>query len=415
MKGIIFTEEGIKCIFEEAEELENIQSGESIAAIFGKIQKWFPHFSEFSSILDGDGNLVLPANIKLNNKMLISPGTGDSSIQIGIKNKASGIGSIAIGSPYLAGSDNGNTAYGNYSLVFGDSNAARGNHSLAIGYDNDTYGEHSLAFGYGNTASGKFSLAFGENVVASVPYQAVFGKFNKADSKQMFIIGNGTSTDARSNALTLDFDGNLRTAGDVTATDSNGNSVSLCDAAQSISKSQNSITELQKSLGMTKGKNLLKNTVGTTTQKGITFKYNSDGSVTCNGTATADTNYRFVITLPQNTSFILSGCPTGGSTSTYQLFAMDTDTWSNIYRDTGNGKTFNTESHTEWTFTIRISNGQTVNNLTFYPMLRNASIADSTYTPYTDDLQTQINELKSQIAALTSSATISENHGDETQ
>ncbi|MDE6020413.1 MAG: hypothetical protein K2H01_05380 [Ruminococcus sp.] len=247
MKGIIFTENGVKCIFDEAEELENIQSGESADVIFGKIQKWFPYFSEFSSLLDGDRNLVLPANIKLNNKTLISPGTGDSSIQIGIKNKASGIGSIAIGSPYLAGSDNGNAAYGNYSLAFGDSNIARGNHSLTIGYDNETYGEHSLAFGYGNIASGKFSLAFGENVLASKPYQVVFGKFNKADIEQIFIIGNGVSTEARSNALTLDFDGNLRTAGDVTATDSSSNSVSLISISIQLKNALDRIAALESS------------------------------------------------------------------------------------------------------------------------------------------------------------------------
>ncbi|MDE6020171.1 MAG: hypothetical protein K2H01_04115 [Ruminococcus sp.] len=75
---------------------------------------------------------------------------------------------------------------------------------------------------------------------------------------------------------------------------------------------------------------------------------------------------------------------------------MDADTWTKIYRDTGNGKIFNTGSCTEWHFIIRISNGQTVNDLTFYPMLRNAITyaEDDAYEPYTtDDLQAQINAL----------------------
>lgn len=158
-------------------------------------------------------------------------------------------------------------------------------------------------------------------------------------------------------------------------------------------------TTVNTSIGMTK-KNLLKNTVGTSTQNGITFKLNSDGSVTCSGTATSATNYRYILNLKQNTSYILSGCPAGGSTSTYNLFAMDSDTWSNIQRDTGSGKTFNTGTHTTWHIIIRIASGQTVNGLTFYPMLRYGLITDDAYQPYTDDLQTQIDALKSAIINL---------------
>lgn len=164
----------------------------------------------------------------------------------------------------------------------------------------------------------------------------------------------------------------------------------------------NSVLIMESSLGMTKSKNLLKNTVGTATQNGITFTHNSDGSVTCNGTATADTNYRYIITLPIDTSFILSGCPTGGSTSTYNLFAMDADTWSKIYRDTSSSVIFNTGTCKTWHFIIRVANGQTVSNMTFYPMLRRADIYadDVEYEPYVDDLQTQIDKLKAAILSL---------------
>ena len=152
---------------------------------------------------------------------------------------------------------------------------------------------------------------------------------------------------------------------------------------------------VESSIGVPKGKNLLKNTVGTATQNGIKFTYNDDGSVTCNGTATADTNYIYTVTLPQNASFILSGCPTGGSKSTYSLFARDTATWSIVYFDTGSSRTVKTGNYTTWQVAIRISNGQTVNDMTFYPMLRNAVTYanDTSYEPYSDDLQTQIDNL----------------------
>lgn len=160
-------------------------------------------------------------------------------------------------------------------------------------------------------------------------------------------------------------------------------------------------TTLHASIGMTR-KNLLKNTVGTVTQNGITFTLNSDGSVTCSGTATADTNYRYVVELQPNTFYILSGCPADGSMSTYNLFAMDTVTWSNIRRDIGNSTVIDTGTCTTWHVIIRIVSGQTVNDLTFYPMLRESFITDNTYVAYKDDLQTQINALLSRIEALES-------------
>ncbi|MGN0592504.1 MAG: hypothetical protein ACI4JQ_04610, partial [Ruminococcus sp.] len=63
---------------------------------------------------------------------------------------------------------------------------------------------------------------------------------------------------------------------------------------------RNDMTIMQCTIG-TAHKNLLKNTAGTVTQNGITFTSNADGSVTCNGTATADTNYRYIVDLQQNT------------------------------------------------------------------------------------------------------------------
>ena len=54
--------------------------------------------------------------------------------------------------------------------------------------------------------------------VASGDYQHVQGKYNAADSSKAFIIGNGTADSARSNALTVDWSGNMTLAsgGDIT-------------------------------------------------------------------------------------------------------------------------------------------------------------------------------------------------------
>jgi hypothetical protein len=64
------------------------------------------------------------------------------------------------------------------------------------------------------------------------------------------------------------------------------------------------------------------------TESGITWTVNSDGSVTANGTATANSTFIFRNRTEQtkfvekNTSYIFSGCPSGGSSSTYAMIFL---------------------------------------------------------------------------------------------
>ena len=330
----------------------------------------------------------------------------------GIKNTASGNKSHAEGVETTASGNVSHaegsltTASGSSSHAEGDNSTASGISSHAEGHDttasastshaegNATIasGEASHAEGFKTTASGDYAHAGGFATRANGACQFAIGKWNKYKGDDYaFIIGNGSQS-AYSDALEMDWNGNLWTAGDITATDAAGSTVSLCGT-------QEQLIQQQSAIGMNR-KNLLKNTAGTVTQNGITFTLNADGSVTCSGTATADTNYRYIADLQQNTSYILSGCPEGGSTSTYQLFAMDADTWSSIQRDTGSGKTFDSGTHTTWHIIIRIASGQTVEGMTFYPMLRYGFITDDAYQPYTDDLQTQIDALRAAIISL---------------
>ena len=72
--------------------------------------------------------------------------------------------------------------------------------------------------------------------IALGDYQHVQGKFNVADSTKAFIIGNGTATDARSNALTVDWSGNMTIAGDLTT------GVTLNTTAQTLGAAINEIS-----------------------------------------------------------------------------------------------------------------------------------------------------------------------------
>lgn len=130
----------------------------------------------------------------------------------------------------------------------------------------------------------------------------------------------------------------------------------------------------------------------TSTKNGITYTDNGDGTITANGTATAysdfalesriDTDTPF--TLPDGT-YIISGCPEGGGTSTYRILVGKTvdGAWSTIVGDGGSGATFEYDSSMgNLGVVIAVYNGTTVDNVTFKPMIRAASIEDDTYMEY---------------------------------
>ena len=83
--------------------------------------------------------------------------------------------------------------------------------------DNIATGNHSHAEGNFTNASGIASHVEGYGTTASSDCQHVQGQFNKGDTanKYAHIVGNGTSNSERSNAHTLDWDGNAWYQGDI--------------------------------------------------------------------------------------------------------------------------------------------------------------------------------------------------------
>lgn len=143
----------------------------------------------------------------------------------------------------------------------------------------------------------------------------------------------------------------------------------------------------------TTGKNLLPvrlpNAASQCIYNGVTYTLNNDGSITVNGTANGDSEcpvmpaYSEWVVLPDAT-YTLSGCPSGGSESSYHIRVWSNNAATFVGRDSGSGFTFtfNTSSMANITAFITIMNGTTVENLTFYPQLELGSTATS-YEPYT--------------------------------
>lgn len=141
--------------------------------------------------------------------------TGETAHAGGNKSVASGHGSFAHGVP-MDGELPGCTASGADAVAFGGSATASGNHSFAMGQMPTASGGCSFAIGDRTVASGSRGIATGDQTIANHRAQTVLGQFNAADpsaaaatarGNYVLIIGNGTADNARSNALTVDWDG----------------------------------------------------------------------------------------------------------------------------------------------------------------------------------------------------------------
>jgi hypothetical protein len=110
------------------------------------------------------------------------------------------------------------TASGSYSMAMGRGTTASTFYSTAMGYETTASGWSSTAIGHNTTASGLSSTAIGSRTTAPSFAETVVG-LNNTDytpnstnlwisNDRLFVIGNGTSSTARSNAMTVLKNGN---------------------------------------------------------------------------------------------------------------------------------------------------------------------------------------------------------------
>lgn len=137
------------------------------------------------------------------------------------------------------------TANGQYSHAEGSESRARGRASHAEGsgqaneylshaegLNSKANGQYSHSEGYYAQANGNGSHACGEYSIADGAYQTVIGRNNVADTTSAFIIGNGTTYNARRNAFQIGFDGSIK-VGLITTT-SSGDDYALYQAITAL-------------------------------------------------------------------------------------------------------------------------------------------------------------------------------------
>ena len=145
---------------------------------------------------------------------------GGMSLATGFGTEASGLCSMSSGELTKARGGQshaegyGTEASGHCSHAEGQSTTASGGYSHAEGNASVASGQFSHAEGYGSEASGKYSHAQNDSTVAAGESQTAIGRSNVSDTSSALIIGNGINGN-RSNALTVDWKGNVRIAGSV--------------------------------------------------------------------------------------------------------------------------------------------------------------------------------------------------------
>ena len=195
-------------------------------ALEGKMDKTNPSGTGVFSIDRKSGTVVGNGSIAIGNG---SEASGNYSIALGRLTTASGSRSVAIGYSCTA-SESGSVALCS-GIASGIQSFATGT-STASGQQAVAYGDSTIASGGFSHSSGMYTEAAGQCSQTSGKYtksthasQNVFGEYNVLDGSSALayqrgnfveIVGNGTANNARSNARTLDWQGNETLAGDLT-------------------------------------------------------------------------------------------------------------------------------------------------------------------------------------------------------
>lgn len=121
----------------------------------------------------------------------------------------------------------------------------------------------------------------------------------------------------------------------------------------------------------------------TKTVNGVTFTDNGDGTITVNGTATADSDFSIQswksVYLPAG-DYFFSGTPSNGSTTTYYInyAAKNGDTTIFDFQEVGNGRAITASQNiTNIYGAIRIKAGAVLSNVIFRPMMNAGTEAES--------------------------------------
>lgn len=212
-----------------------------------------------NSIAAGDktiaqGNSAIATGVKTSATGDYSLAQGEATKAIGKRAVATGLHTIAYGNHSVAEGNKG-VAFGSGSHVQGQGHsnnqysgeftakaiaeawenneviAATGSSSFATGVRTLAAGTASTTFGNHTRANNANSIAAGQDTIANADNQVVVGQYNETNSDALFIVGNGDSS-KRSNAFTVDKNGDAIIAGNLNVETINGSKLSSATSTQ---------------------------------------------------------------------------------------------------------------------------------------------------------------------------------------
>ena len=194
------------------------------------------------------------------------------------------------------------------------------------------------------------------------------GTYNASTNKA------ATMADIKDGILT----GYAQTSGNVAATDK------VIEAIGKVEKKADDNKNNILSVANTGRKNVLRyNNNSTSSAAGVVYTINSDGSITADVSGKTGLSYIILMLDSSNVdvkpyctgNYILTGCPSGGGDSTYQMYAAS---GSYVKRDYGDGVVLSETEQANVYLIIRIESAYSGGNITFKPMIRLVG-TDSTF------------------------------------
>ena len=121
----------------------------------------------------------------------------------------------------------------------------------------------------------------------------------------------------------------------------------------------------------------------TKTHNGVTFTQNNDGTISASGTASSSSRPLVAIGVVQTAgTYILNGCPSGGSSSAYSMDIRRSGSTLEGSNDYGSGSSAVALEVGDEVY-IRIEKSYAISGtIKFYPMIRLSTVSDSTFAPY---------------------------------
>jgi len=152
------------------------------------------------TIANGVSSFAIGMGAQTSERLAIAIGTdvtasGVRSVALGSGSEATAFGSVALGTASYA--------YGTYSFAANFHALASGSGSVALAYGSEATGYYAVAAGMGSEAQAYNSFVIGRNNLVSGT------KNSWVATDPLFVIGNGSSTMSRANALTLLKNGNI--------------------------------------------------------------------------------------------------------------------------------------------------------------------------------------------------------------